>query len=129
SRRRAISRTPTFCARSSAISSRSENDRYRPEGGERSKSGIPPECLNQRDPTAGDTPQAAAASSVDSPFATSTQNRRSNSRLNPGRPGENISGLPVCAAPQPFGLPTQHLHLDGCCYDRLNSPWPPASEW
>src|SRR5690606_485466 len=47
---------------------------------------------------------------------------------NPGRPGENISGLPVCAAPQPFGLPTQHLHLDGCCYDRLNSPTLPASK-
>src|SRR4051794_25882588 len=55
--RRATSRTPCPCARHSATSSRSANDRYRPEGGldDRASvdSGMPPASRNQRTPTAG----------------------------------------------------------------------------
>jgi Metallo-beta-lactamase superfamily len=40
--RRAISRTPSPCARKIAISSRSANDRYRPDSGASMTGGIPP---------------------------------------------------------------------------------------
>jgi hypothetical protein len=66
---RAISRTPRPCARHSAISSRSANDRYRPEGAFDDRAsvdgGMPPASRNQRDPTACDTPTPIAASSLD----------------------------------------------------------------
>jgi hypothetical protein len=39
---RAISRTPVPCALSKAISSRSSNDRYRPENALRSNGDMPP---------------------------------------------------------------------------------------
>ena len=78
---------------SSAISSRSANDRYRPESGfdERPSvdGGIPPASRNQRDPTGCDTPTPIAASSLDRPAAINAQKRRRSSRrATPGRPGE-----------------------------------------
>lgn len=64
---RATSRTPFPCARSSAIRSRSSNDRYLPEGGLdpgfRCEGGIPPAIRNHRTPTAGETRALRAASS------------------------------------------------------------------
>jgi hypothetical protein len=73
--RRAISRTPTSCARINAISSRSVNDKYRPDI-VRVICGIPPLSRNHRAPTTDDTPQASAASSLVKPFATPAQNNR-----------------------------------------------------
>jgi len=67
--RRAISRMPRPCARHSAISSRSANTKYRPEGGFADGASdfgdIPPAPRNQRAPTAGETPTAIAAASLD----------------------------------------------------------------
>jgi hypothetical protein len=56
------------------ISSRSVNDRYRPEAGAWGTLRIPPHWRNHRDPTAGDPPATAAASSVDAPRSTAFQN-------------------------------------------------------
>lgn len=112
-RRRAASRTLSSCTLSTWIFSCSPSDRYRPEGGDRLIDRMPPACLDQSIPTTGDTPQAAAALSVDNPVATPTQKRRSNSRLKPGRPGERISGLPVCATPNPPAYPRNTSILAG----------------
>src|SRR4051794_18792154 len=97
--RRAPSRTPCPCARHSATSSRSANDRYRPEGGPDDRAsvdgGMPPASRNQRTPTAGDTPTPTAASSLDRPAAIAVQNRRRSSRrATPGRPGERDTPRP-----------------------------------
>src|ERR671917_1321061 len=91
--RRATSRTPSPCARHSAISSRSTSDRHRPEGGFDDRAsvdgGIPPASRNQRDPTASDTPTPIAASQLDCPAAINAQKRRRSSRrATPGRPGD-----------------------------------------
>src|SRR3954447_14363891 len=93
SSRRAIWRTPCRCARQSAISSRSANDRERPDSGfddgARWDGGMPPALRNQRAPTAGDTPAPTAASSLEHPAAMAAQNRwRSSRRATEGRPGE-----------------------------------------
>lgn len=66
---------------------------------------MPPPWRNQRAPTAGDTPLAAAACSLDSPFAIARQNSRSTSRRTGGRPGERIDGRPVTAVTHPRGRP------------------------
>src|SRR3954467_10024758 len=110
--RRATSRTPCPCARHSATSSRSANDRYRPEGGPDDRAsvdgGMPPASRNQRTPTAGDTPTSTAAPpppgapppptaapSLDRPAAIAVQNRRRSSRrATPGRPGERDTPRP-----------------------------------
>jgi len=105
SSRRAISRSVISWALSSAISSRSGNHRYRPDGGTKESLDIPPPWRNQRFPTAGDTPQAAAASSLDSPSAILSQNRRSLSRRTGGRPGDRIAGRPVTVVIHPAGRP------------------------
>lgn len=76
----AISRTPARWALSSAISSRSANDRYRPEGGLSWMSGMPPLLRNHREPTGPDTPHATAASSLVNPSAIFIQNARSTFR-------------------------------------------------
>src|SRR5215210_1102149 len=91
--RRAISRTPWPCARHSAISSRSANDRYRPESGfdegASAAGGMPPASRNHRAPIAGDTPARHAASALARPAAIAAQNRRRSSRrATPGRPGD-----------------------------------------
>src|SRR3954466_4915416 len=97
--RRATSRTPCPCARHSATSSRSANDRYRPEGGLDDRAsvdgGMPPASRNHRAPTADDTPTPTAASSLDRPAAIAVQNRRRSSRrATPGRPGERDTPRP-----------------------------------
>lgn len=61
--RRAISRTPAFCACQIAMSSRSGNDRKRPDTAGGSVGVTPPAWRNQRIPTAGDTPVSRATSS------------------------------------------------------------------
>jgi hypothetical protein len=94
--RRAASRTPAPCARSTAISSRSANDKYRPGRGVRLTGRIPPLSRNQRVPTAGDTPASMPASSPGIPFAIAAQNRcRCSRRATGGRPGERIAGRPA----------------------------------
>src|SRR3954470_19291904 len=97
--RRATSCMDWPCARRSAISSRSANERYRPESGLADglniDGGIPPACLNHRVPTACDTPAAIAASSLAIPAAIAIQNRRRSSRpVAGGRPGENRGARP-----------------------------------
>jgi hypothetical protein len=72
---RAISRTPAPPAREIAISSRSANDKYRPNGAARVTDAIPPPSRNHRTPTGPDTPACAAASSLDNPRAIANQNR------------------------------------------------------
>src|SRR4051812_21626642 len=100
SSRRAISRTPCCCARQIAISSRSANDRERPDSGfddgARWDGGMPPALRNQRAPTAGDTPAPTAASSLEHPAAMAAQNRwRSSRRATEGRPGEGKAPRPA----------------------------------
>src|SRR4051794_5678742 len=97
--RRATSCMEQLCARRSAISSRSANERYRPESGFADNldidGGIPPAFLNHRVPTACDTPASTAASSLARPAALAAQNRRRSSRpAIGGRPGENNGGRP-----------------------------------
>src|SRR3954463_5794383 len=97
--RRATSRTPCPCARHSATSSRSANDRYRPEGGLDDRAsvdgGMPPASRNHRAPPADDPPTPTAASSLDRPAAIAVQNRRRSSRrATPGRPGERDTPRP-----------------------------------
>src|SRR3954453_7029205 len=99
SSRRAISRTPCRCARPMAISSRSANDRERPDSGfddgARWDGGMPPALRNQRALTAGDTPAPTAASSLEHPAAMAAQNRwRSSRRATEGRPGEGKAPRP-----------------------------------
>ena len=101
----AISRTPRPRALSNAISSRSTNDRYRPDRAVSCIDGIPPRSLNQREPTGPDTPHATAASSLVNPCAILTQNNRSRSRRIGGHPGERIAGRPVTVIIHPSGLP------------------------
>src|SRR4051812_25991557 len=67
--------------------------------------GIPPRCRNQRDPTAPDTPQARAASSLLSPSLILTQNACSISRRAGGLPGDLIAGRPVTVTIHPAGRP------------------------
>jgi len=89
--RRAIPRTPTCWAWRIAISSRSANDKYRPDTGASEIGGIPPPSRNHRTPTGTDTPAAPAASSVDRPAAIARQKRcRSSRRAIDGRPGDHI---------------------------------------
>ena len=94
------------------MSSRSANDRYRPDSGVSWIDGMPPRSRNQRTPTGPDTPHAIAASSLDSPSAIFTQNLRSISRRTGGRPGDHIAGRPVSVAIHPGRLPIQHLRRE-----------------
>src|SRR3954449_6728462 len=99
SSRRAIARTPCRCARQIAISSRSANDRERPDSGfadgARCDGGMPPALRNHRAPTAGDTPALTAASSLERPAAINTQNWcRSSRRATEGRPGDGNAPRP-----------------------------------
>ncbi len=96
---RAISRTPSPCARKIASSSRSPSDRYRPESGLADKpniaGGMPPAFRNHRVPTACGTPGPTAASSLDRPAAITAQNRSRSSRpATGGRPGDNSGNRP-----------------------------------
>src|SRR3954471_15574955 len=82
-----------------SISSRSANDRERPDSGfddgARWDGGMPPALRNQRAPTAGDTPAPTAASSLEHPAAMAAQNRwRSSRRATEGRPSEGKAPRP-----------------------------------
>jgi hypothetical protein len=95
-----------------AISSRSANDKYRPDSGARLTGRIPPLSRNHRVPTAGDTAASMPASSLDIPLAIATQNRCRSSRLaTGGRPSECIAGRPPEQPPIPVAVPSAHLHL------------------
>src|SRR6478735_7100758 len=107
----AICRMLIPSARRTAMSSRSEKDRYLPDTGASSIGGIPPACRNHRDPTGPDTPHATAASSLVSPRAICTQNARSRSRRTGGRPGDSITARPVNAAAQPGGRPIESTSI------------------
>src|SRR5215213_6194108 len=97
--RRAMSCMAWPCTRRSAISSRSANERERPESGFADglniAGGMPPAFRNHRVPTAGGTSAAAAASSLARPAAIATQNRRRSSRpATGGRPGDRNGARP-----------------------------------
>jgi hypothetical protein len=82
-----------------AISSRSANDRYRPDAGASVTDGIPPPSRNHRTPTGADTPASIPASSLDKPRAIAAQNRwRYSSLPTGGRPGDRIAGRPARSA-------------------------------
>jgi hypothetical protein len=87
------------CTRRSAISSRSANERYRPESGFADSpnitGGMPPAFRNHLVPTACGTPAPTAAFSLDIPAAIAAQNRRHASRpATAGRPGDNKGARP-----------------------------------
>src|SRR6476619_2231285 len=97
--RRATSSAVQPCARKSAISSRSANERYLPDcgfaEGPNIAGGIPPAFLNHRAPTAWGRLAVVAASSLDKPDAIAAQNILSSLRpTTGGRPGEGNGALP-----------------------------------
>jgi len=97
--RRAISRTPSFCARQMAMSSRSAKDRYRPDTVGAREGFTPPACRNHRTPTADDTPISSAASSELAPCPIAAQNwTRSCRQATVGRPGDGICPRYSCTA-------------------------------
>jgi putative transposase len=82
-----------------AISSRSANDRYRPESGFAEElnivGGMPPAFRNHLVPTGCDTPAWSAASSLLSPLAIAHQNLVCSSRpATGGRPGDGNGARP-----------------------------------
>jgi hypothetical protein len=88
-----------LCALRSAISSRSTNDRYRPDSGFDENlniaGGIPPAFRNHLVPTGCDTSASSAASSLLSPAAIARQNLLCSSRpATGGRPGEGNGARP-----------------------------------
>jgi putative transposase len=96
------------------MSSRSENDRYRPDTGAKEIGGIPPPCRNHLEPTAGDTPACTAASWLDRPRAIASQKRtRSTRRAVDGRPGDHIwpriALILCCRLPTPI---PHHLRIE-----------------
>src|SRR6478672_424138 len=97
--RRPISCMEWPCTRRSAISSRSINERYRPESGFAEglniAGGMPPAFRNHLVPTGCDTPASTAASSLLSPAAIPNQNRLCSSRpAAGGRPGDGNGARP-----------------------------------
>jgi putative transposase len=87
------------CTVRSAISSRSPNDRYRPESGFAEDlnitGGMPPAFRNNLVPTGWDTPASSAASSLLSPVAIARENLFSSSRpATGGRPGDGNEARP-----------------------------------
>jgi hypothetical protein len=87
------------CTLRSAISSRSGNDRYRPESGFaedlNTAGGIPPAFRNHLVPTGCDTPASSAASSLLSPLAIDRQKLLCSSRpATGGRPGDGNGARP-----------------------------------
>ena len=127
--RRATACMEQPCARRSATSSRSANERYRLESGLADglniDGGIPPAFLNHRVPTACDTPAATAASSLAIPAAIAAQNRRFSSRpVAGGRPGENSGARPdrrfrFCIATSFQGVLRRPLESAGYAIDSV----------
>ena len=129
---RAISRMPAPCARRIASSSRSANDRCRPESGFADRpniaGGMPPAFRNHLVPTACGTPASIAASSLDKPAAIPAQNRRCSSRpATGGRPGDTNGARPDRAERRfRSAIATS---MSGCCDDHLKPPWHSWSDW
>ncbi len=138
--RRAASRMEQPCTRSSAISSRSENERYRPDSGfadgRNIAGGMPPAFRNNLVPTACDIPAWTAASSLAMPAAIAAQNRRCSSRpATTGRPGDNNGARPdrserrlrlVIATP-PSRCCDNHLSPANTRRRSIASCWPPMA--
>jgi len=106
----------------SAISSRSANERHRPESGFAEDlniaGGMPPAFRNNLVPTACDTPALSAASSLLNPVAIARQNLSRSSRpATDGRPGDR-SGARVDRLFRTFIATSKAW----CCDDRLNPP-------
>ena len=84
--------------------------------------GMPPLPRNHRDPTAGDTPAATPASSLDNPSAIASENRcRCSRRATGGRPGDRIAACPPNPTVVAYHQPPQ-LSQSRCCDDQLNLP-------
>jgi len=120
------------CTRRSAMSSRSANERERPESGfadvRNIDGGMPPAFLNHRVPTACGTPASTAAASLALPAAIAAQNRHRSSRpATGGRPGETMPRAQI--DPNAVSEPTSQPPPEGCCDDRLNPPCTPRSLW
>ena len=109
--RRATSRTPRPCARRIAISSRSANERKRPDTSGGRHGFTPPAWRNHRNATGDDTPATPAASSVFNPPATAAQNpTRSARHATVGRPGEGTCPRYNCTCRcRSRIVPTRHL--------------------
>lgn len=85
---------PTAWARQTAMSSRSANDRKRPDVDGANDGLTPPAWRNHRVPTACDTPIPTAASSELTPRAIAAQNRtRSSRHATVGLPGDGFGTL------------------------------------
>ncbi|MET4183433.1 hypothetical protein ABIB94_005552, partial [Bradyrhizobium sp. JR7.2] len=98
-RRRPISCLEWPCTLRSAISSRSTNERYRPESTFAEDlniaGGMPPAFRNNLLPTGCDNPASSAASSLLSPAAIASQNLFCSSRpATDGRPGDGNGARP-----------------------------------
>ena len=109
---RAICRTPKPKACWIASSSRSTNDRYRPDNGFDDRASVdggkPPASRNQRAPTGTDTPAPIAASSLDRPSAINTQKgRRCVCCASRGRPGERSLLRNARSDRRPPDIPTK----------------------
>ena len=110
--RASISRTPHPRARKIAISSRSANDKYRPDSGAGLTGRIPPLSRNQRVPTTGDTPASMPASSLGIPRAIATHNRCRFLAWPPEAAPANASpAAPPEQLPIPSAAPFAHLHM------------------
>jgi len=108
----------------------------RPDGSEYTWSDMPPDCRNQRPVTTGDTPVAAAASSVDEPSAIERQGIRAATRGKPGRPGDRVDRLPIrpgrhlcpnsgketARSPRPRGRSPYHRRDRGVLHPRHGEP-------
>jgi Integrase core domain len=92
------------------MSSRSPEDRYRPETDSCSRGFTPPAWRNQRNPTGEDTPASVAASSVIAPAAIAAQNLTLSSRqATVGRPGDGICPRYARTSNCCFPYATAHL--------------------
>lgn len=72
--------------------------------------GMPPQCREQHEPIACDTPTPSAALWLVIPNEIFTQNSRSTSRSSEGAPGERIAPGPVNFCIHPAGRPINTSH-------------------
>ncbi len=88
---------------SSAISSRSANDKYRPDGAASVKGGISPPSRDHRTPTAADTPASNAAASLESPERSPSRTADDALADRPADAPPIASADPHAPKPSPFG--------------------------
>ena len=106
--RRAISRTPSFSARSRAISSARRTRRVTLDSGATVPDGIPPPSRNHRTPTASDTPSLNSRLHGRDPRLIAVQNRtRCARRPAGGRPANAPPAAPSDSPPTPSACPSQ----------------------